>query len=78
MNLEAASVGDDDAVSVRGGNSVNGVLPTYSRSEAQGKMASTYCKLWVLILIVSSAITDNDKEALGTITDTSAHGYFYK
>ena len=66
-------IGGDDVTGVQGGDSINGVICNFSRSEAQENVEALLANFGDDIDCV---IADNDDEALGAIAALQAHGYF--
>lgn len=66
-------IGGDDVTGVKGGDSINGVICNFSRSEAQENVEALLASFGNDIDCV---IADNDDEALGAIAALQAHGYF--
>lgn len=66
-------IGGDDVTGVKGGDSINGVLCNFSRSQAQENVEALLASFGNDIDCV---IADNDDEALGAIAALQAHGYF--
>ena len=66
-------IGGDDVTGVKGGDSINGVLCNFSRSEAQENVEALLASFGDDIDCI---IADNDDEALGAIAALQAHGYF--
>lgn len=66
-------IGGDDVTGVQGGDSINGVLCNFSRSEAQENVEALLANYGNDIDCV---IADNDDEALGAIAALQGHGYF--
>lgn len=66
-------IGGDDVTGVKGGDSINGVLCNFSRSEAQENVEALIASFGDDIDCI---IADNDDEALGAIAALQAHGYF--
>ena len=58
---------------VKGGDSINGVLCNFSRSEAQTNVEALIANYGDDIDCI---LADNDDEALGAIAALQAHGYF--
>lgn len=67
------NIGGDDVTGVKGGDSINGVLCNFSRSEAQTNVEALIANYGDDIDCV---LADNDDEALGAIAALQAHGYF--
>ena len=66
-------IGGDDVTGVKGGDSINGVICNFQRSEAQENVEALLANYGDDIDCV---IADNDDEALGAIAALQAHGYF--
>ncbi|MCC8065682.1 MAG: substrate-binding domain-containing protein [Clostridiales bacterium] len=66
-------IGGDDVTGVQGGDSINGVICNFSRSEAQENVEALIASYGDDIDCI---IADNDDEALGAIAALQAHGYF--
>lgn len=67
------NIGGDDVTGVQGGDSINGVLCNFSRSEAQTNVEALIANYGDDIDCI---LADNDDEALGAIAALQAHGYF--
>ena len=67
------NIGGDDVTGVQGGDSINGVLCNFSRSEAQTNVEALIANYGDDIDCI---LVDNDDEALGAIAALQAHGYF--
>ena len=67
------NIGGDDVTGVQGGDSSNGVLCNFSRSEAQTNVEALIANYGDDIDCI---LADNDDEALGAIAALQAHGYF--
>ncbi len=67
------NIGGDDVTGVKGGDSINGVLCNFSRSEAQTNVEALIANYGDDIDCI---LADNDDEALGAIAALQAHGYF--
>ena len=67
------NIGGDDVTGVQGGDSINGVLCNFSRSEAQTNVEALIANYGDDI---DCFLADNDDEALGAIAALQAHGYF--
>lgn len=65
-------IGGDDVSGVKGGDSINGVICNFQRSEAQENVEALLASYGDDIDCV---IADNDDEALGAIAALQAHGY---
>ena len=68
-----SNIGGDDVTGVKGGDSINGVLCNFSRSEAQTNVEALIANYGDDIDCI---LADNDDEALGAIAALQAHGYF--
>ena len=66
-------IGGTDVTGVKGGDTVNGVICDFSRSEAQENVEALLANFSKDIECV---IADNDDEALGAIAALKAHGFF--
>lgn len=66
-------IGGEDVTGVKGGDSINGVICNFSRSEAQENVEALLAGFGDDIDCI---IADNDDEALGAIAALQAHGYF--
>lgn len=66
-------IGGDDVTGVQGGDSINGVICNFQRSEAQENVEALIASYGDDIDCI---IADNDDEALGAIAALQAHGYF--
>lgn len=65
-------IGGDDVTGVQGGDSINGVICNFQRSEAQENVEALLASYGDDIDCI---IADNDDEALGAIAALQAHGY---
>ena len=65
-------IGGEDVSGVKGGDSINGVLCDFQRSEAQENVEALLANYGNDIDCI---IADNDDEALGAIAALQAHGY---
>lgn len=66
-------IGGDDVTGVQPGDSINGVICNFSRSEAQQNVEALLANFGDDIDCI---LADNDDEALGAIAALQAHGYF--
>ena len=65
-------IGGDDVTGVQGGDTINGVICDFSRSEAQENVEALLSSFGDDIDCI---LADNDDEALGAIAALQAHGY---
>ncbi len=65
-------IGGDDVTGVKGGDTINGVICDFQRSEAQENVEALLASYGADIDCI---IADNDDEALGAIAALQAHGY---
>lgn len=66
-------IGGVDVTGVKGGDTINGIICDFQRSEAQEKVEALLANYGKDIDCI---IADNDDEALGAIAALSAHGFF--
>lgn len=66
-------IGGVDVTGVKGGDTINGIICNFQRSEAQEKVEALLANYGKDIDCI---IADNDDEALGAIAALSAHGFF--
>ncbi len=66
------NIGGDDVTGVKGGDSINGVICSFQRAEAQENVEAL---LSAYGNDIDCILADNDDEALGAIAALQAHGY---